>query len=139
MTVLDQFKRDVPLGTAGRLMGLRVIPPELHAGEKVLWSERANRLQHKLRAVGGRVYLTNQRLIFGRSRLESLLRGEEWSTPLTDIAAATAAEDLLVNLCIEMVDGKVERFRIANRDQSVAVIDAARRRADTDSNQKGVS
>lgn len=43
---------NVPLGAVGRVLGLRVVPPNVQAGEEVKWSERANRFQHRLRAVG---------------------------------------------------------------------------------------
>lgn len=72
-----QIQSDVPLGSVGIWMGLRVVPPKLQAGEEVKWSKRANRFQRRLRAVGGRLFLTNDRLIFGRNKLESLLGGKE--------------------------------------------------------------
>lgn len=80
---------DIPLGIIGRLFDLRVIDPELQAGEQLRWSARANRMQLRVRAVGGRLYLTDLRLIFGRSKLEAFLGGKEWSAPPVELASAT--------------------------------------------------
>ena len=124
-----QIQSDVPLGSVGRLMGLRVVPPKLQAGEEVKWSERANRLQRRLRAVGGRLFLTNDRLIFGRNKLEALLGGSEWSAPLSELASASVNGGRMKIVRVEKRDGSIERFRIADANQSAAVISAAIRGA----------
>lgn len=82
-----QPTNDVPLGTAGKVVGLGVVPPDLQRGEEIRWSARANRMQNRVRAVGGRLFLTDNRLIFGRSKLESLLGGREWSASLRALAS----------------------------------------------------
>jgi hypothetical protein len=126
-----QMVSDVPLGLIGKLMGLRVVPPELEAGEEVVWSKRANRFQNRLRAVGGRLFLTDHRLIFGRSKLERLLGGKEWSAPLSVLVSASTTESRLKVVRIEKADGGTDRFRIPNADQSAAVIDAAIKEANS--------
>ena len=120
----NEVEPDVPLGIVGQLVGLGVFPPELHAGEVVRWSVRANRLQQKVGAVGGRLYLTNHRLIFCRNRFESLLGGREWNAPLGELTAAEPAGGLRT-IRIDRVDGGVERFIVAKKDQTAATIDAA--------------
>ena len=58
----------------------------LDDGESVIWSRRAN---HTVgwRAVGGKLYLTDRRLLFRPHVLErSLFFGKEWSAPRTEVA-----------------------------------------------------
>jgi hypothetical protein len=128
---VNQMVSDVPLGLIGKLMGLRVVPPELEAGEGVVWSKRANRFQNRLRAVGGRLFLTDNRLIFGRSKLERLLGGKEWSAPLSVLVSASTTDSRLKVVRIEKADGGIERFRIPNAEQSMAVLDAAIKEANS--------
>lgn len=52
--------------------------PPLATDEHELWSVMANRDQGG-RAVGGRLYLTTDRVTFGPSRIEARLGGREWS------------------------------------------------------------
>jgi hypothetical protein len=59
----------------------------LEAGESVIWSRRAN---HTVgwRAVGGKLYLTDRRLVFRPHVLErTLFFGKEWSAPRTEVAS----------------------------------------------------
>jgi hypothetical protein len=120
---------DVPLGIIGRLFGLRVIDPELQAGEQLCWSARANRMQRRVRAVGGRLYLTDRRLIFGCSKLEGLLGGKEWSAPLVELASATP-QDRVRTIHVGTAGGGVERFVIGSKQESAEIIDRAIREAD---------
>ena len=129
MADAKQMDSDVPLGFVGQLMGLRVIPPRFEDGEEVVWSKRANRFQNRLRAVGGRLYLTDERLIFGRSKAERLLGGKEWFAPLSALASASPTESRLKMVHVEKADGRTERFRVPDADQSAAVIDAAIQKA----------
>jgi hypothetical protein len=46
----------------GQAFGLRVREPPFEEGEKVRWEARANRFQNGIRAIGGRIYLTDRRL-----------------------------------------------------------------------------
>lgn len=119
----NQSDNDVPLGIVGRLVGLRIVPPGLQAGEEIRWSTRGNRWQTRLRAVGGRLYLTNRRLIFGRNRLESLLGGREWSLPLSELVSVEMTGRRAIG--VELASGGVERFLVADRDHAVSLIAAA--------------
>jgi hypothetical protein len=58
----------------------------LKDGESVVWSRRAN---HSVgwRAVGGKLYLTDRRLLFRPNGFErSLFFGKEWSAPLAEVS-----------------------------------------------------
>ena len=58
--------------------------PELHGRELVEWAVRANRSQGN-RAVGGRLFLTSERLVFVPNRLDDVLGGESWSRSRQDV------------------------------------------------------
>lgn len=66
-------------------MGLWVSRPKLHDDENVRWTKNANRQQDELRAVGGRLFLTNRRLLFQPNRFDSITGGRTWSTPIDNI------------------------------------------------------
>ena len=61
--------------------------PDLLSGEKVVWRRNANREQISLRQVGGRLFLTNRRLVFVPNRFDDATGGDPWSCTTTDIAA----------------------------------------------------
>ena len=58
--------------------------PDLQVGERVEWATRANRSQGN-RAVGGRLFLTNERLVFAPHRFDDVLGGESWSRRRQDV------------------------------------------------------
>jgi hypothetical protein len=66
-------------------VGVWVPHPPLDRGEAVRWRKNATRRQGSTRAVGGRLFLTDRRLLFQPSRFDQALRGEFWSTPLDQI------------------------------------------------------
>jgi hypothetical protein len=70
-------------------MGRWVREPDLLSGEKVVWHRNANREQTSLRQVGGRLFLTNHRLLFVPNRFDDATGGEPWSCKTTDIAAVS--------------------------------------------------
>lgn len=45
----------------------------------------ANRTQHAQRAVGGRLFLTTQRLLFKPNAFDAALAGQPWAVPLADV------------------------------------------------------
>ena len=53
--------------------------PALQDGESIIWDAMASRTQGS-RAVGGRLYLTTRRFCFTATRLEHVVRGEDWET-----------------------------------------------------------
>jgi hypothetical protein len=66
-------------------VGVWVPHPPLEAGGVVRWRKNANRKQGATRAVGGRLFLTDRRLLFQPSRFDQALRGEFWSTALDQV------------------------------------------------------
>jgi hypothetical protein len=68
-------------------MGLWIRHPPLLEGELVRWTKPANRTQSNHRAVGGRLYLTGQRLLFQANRVDQITGGESWAVSLLDIAS----------------------------------------------------
>lgn len=58
---------------------------EAHAGEDVSWSRLANRMQGS-RAVGGKLFLTDQRILFCPHRVDGLLFGKPWSVELAAVS-----------------------------------------------------
>jgi hypothetical protein len=56
----------------------------LDPGERLEWSKAANRFQGS-RGVGGRLALTDRRLVFAPNRLDALLLGRRWAVPLDEI------------------------------------------------------
>lgn len=60
---------DAPLGPIGEMIGLGVDDPEFPPDEIVVWAAKANRFQG-IRAVGGRIYLTDRRLVFAPNDFE---------------------------------------------------------------------
>lgn len=97
------------------------------SGEQVGWDCLANRQQDGWRAVGGKLYLTNQRIIFCPHFLERVLGGKKWSTPLDDITdATTEAPDgeplsggLRPRLALLLQDGSRELFVVNNLNETV--------------------
>jgi hypothetical protein len=103
-------------------------------GEGV-WSRRwANRTQSRVRAAGGRLYLTNLRLLFCPHGVDAALAGEFWQTPLTEIAEvarqkkdlrASMSGGLRTRLRITVRDGSTELFVINKLDDVIAEIQSA--------------
>ena len=60
------------------------IEEALEQDEAVLWSRRANRFQGS-RAVGGRLALTDRRLMFAPHRFDAALVGKRWEAKLSEI------------------------------------------------------
>jgi hypothetical protein len=75
-------------------VGVFFLPPELQAGEVVVWAKAANRSQGG-RAVGGRLHLTSHRLVFAPNRVDALTGGHAWAARLADVVAVGSAENSL--------------------------------------------
>jgi hypothetical protein len=115
---------DRPFGTAGDLLGLRVREPLFEEGEEVRWEARANHVQQRVRSVGGRIYLTDRRLVFAPNKFEEKVAGRPWSASLSDLDCAFV-KGLMKTVCVVGVDGETHRFVIWPRSKSAATIDAA--------------
>ncbi len=121
---------DKPFGLAGKVFGLRVREPPFEDGEEVLWEARANRFQHKIRAIGGRVYLTDRRLVFAPHKFDARIGGKIWSARLADLDRAFVRGPLK-SVRVVADGGEEQRFVIWPRVESAARIDAAIKAAKT--------
>ncbi|MFC7343256.1 hypothetical protein [Saccharopolyspora griseoalba] len=106
------------------------VPPV--EGEVVVSRRWANRNQHKARAVGGRFYVTNLRIVFCPHAVDAALAGEYWWTPLSEVTDVGKEKrnlrqiysgGLRTRLKITLVDGSAELFVVNKLD---AVIDEIR-------------
>jgi hypothetical protein len=68
-------------------MGPDRIQEGLEQGETLTWSRRANRFQGS-RAVGGRLAITDRRLMFAPHRFDAALVGKRWEARLDEIRTA---------------------------------------------------
>ncbi len=71
--------------TLGSIGGGVIVTREARPGEVVLWARFANRTQGGYRAVGGKLFLTNQRLLFLPNRVDAALGGHAWEAELADV------------------------------------------------------
>lgn len=60
--------------------------PNVSEQEVIKWKQLANRAQGS-RAVGGRLFLTDERLLFQPNRVDAATKGLPWSTALAQIAS----------------------------------------------------
>jgi hypothetical protein len=103
-------------------------------GEHVVWSQGVNRTQSNSRAVGGKLFLTDRRLIFCPHLFDAATGGEPWEVRLAEISGvgiAPKTPELLSGgirdrLQIELTDGAVEPFVVNHVQQVVAQLEAAR-------------
>jgi hypothetical protein len=89
---------------------------DLESGETFVWEKRANHTAG-IRAVGGKLYLTDRRLVFESHRIGR--GGKLWSTPLSEVARVTVADrdltgvfsgGLTNRLRVELAGGEEELF-----------------------------
>lgn len=98
-----------------------VTPPEMRPDEQVLWSQAANRFQGRLRSVGGKLFITDRRLVFGPHDFDAALRGEQWSAPLSEIESVEVVGRLRL-VHIHLTEGRRERFVLRPAEEHAAVI-----------------
>ena len=103
---------------------MRLVPPELRPDEEVLWSAKASRFQSKFRSVGGKLFLTDRRLVFARHEIDANLGGEEWDAPLEDLVDAEV-KGALKHVFVTRRDGDVERFVVWPAKKSAEILAAA--------------
>ena len=99
--------------------------PTLQAAEHILYDEPANHFQG-LEAVGGWLFLTNQRLIFKSHRLN--IQNHEWSLSVGEIRQVQMARTLGIipnGLRVQSRSGRSERFVIARPDEWIRQITAS--------------
>ncbi len=111
--------------------------PTLASGEHILWQRLANRQQGPNRSMGGRIFLTELRVIFLPNRVDEATGGIAWCRDLSDIAAVTveprhfgvpfvtANVGLRKRLRIEARDAAVDLFLVNGLSEAVHRIEAA--------------
>jgi hypothetical protein len=114
---------DTPLGPIGEILGLGVDDPEFPPDEIVVWAAKANRFQG-IRAVGGRIYLTDRRLVFTSNNFERNIGGRAWSAPLADFERAFVKGPMKTVRVVYKTGGE-EKFVISPRKGSAERIDRA--------------
>jgi hypothetical protein len=113
-----------------------VAEPNLAPGEEVAWRRNANREQSALRQVGGRLFLTDRRIIFMPNRFDDAHGGRSWTCALSAIARVAVEPSrrnfpLFANVApwrrrlrIEGHDGTVELFVVNKVDETVRTLQA---------------
>src|SRR5436305_5062688 len=112
---------------------------EAEPDEQVVWSQLANRTQSSARAVGGKLFLTDRRLVFCPHWVDAAMRGRTWDVPLASVAAFGIAPKggdrfgggLRDRLRIELLHGGNELFVVKRLEEVVARLEAARGEAQT--------
>lgn len=99
-------------------------------GEETRDGFYANRLRGEKRPIGGKLYVTNERVIFAPHRIDSLLGGAVREVTLVDVEAVDMADDSIPGgdsgLAIQLADGTVERFIVNDREGALAAIESER-------------
>lgn len=103
--------------------------------DEVVMSRRwANRTQSRFRAAGGRLYLTNQRVLFRPHVVDATLAGEYWHTSLTSITEigkqkptlrGTMNGGIRTRLRITVHDDTTELFVVNKLDTVISEIQSA--------------
>jgi hypothetical protein len=105
--------------------------------EVVRWKQAANRTQNSGRAVGGRLFLTDERILFEPHRLDARTGGKPWGAALTAIVrVGTESADgnpfsggLRTRLRLDLSDGNAEFFVVNHMDSLREVIETGIRKA----------
>ena len=114
-------------------MGIWVAKPSIGKSDSVVWKRAANREQAGWRAVGGRLFLTEGRLLFQPNRLDALLGGKYWECDLSGIASLGKLSPdgkpfsggIRTRLRIALQDGSVEKFVVNSVDKVINLLRAA--------------
>lgn len=111
-------------------MGLWFRSPILQKGERLVWSVAANHDQAD-RAVGGKLFVTSQRLVFTANRIEARMRGIDWETPLETVSDCAVADRELKKalaggmrrrLRLVLTDGSEELFVVKDAEEAAKEI-----------------
>lgn len=100
---------------------------EAEPQEQVAWSQGANRIQKSGRAVGGKLFLTDRRLVFCPHWVDGATGGKTWETQLAKVAAIGTAPKAgrRERLRIELADGEQELFVVNRLTEVVSRLEAA--------------
>jgi hypothetical protein len=104
---------------------------EAEPDEQVVWSQGANRIQPSGRAVGGKLFLTDRRLVFCPHWVDGATGGKTWEVSLTGVAAVGTAPKggkrggLRERLRLELTDGAEELFVVNHLADVVSRLETA--------------
>lgn len=109
-------------------MGWWVATPYSPGNEVWVWKHAANRAQNGIRQVGGRLFLSDQRLVFQPNRFDALTRGERWAVSRGQVAEfSVSARQPSLNpaalrnrLRVSQHDGEVDVFVVNHLDEVLA-------------------
>jgi hypothetical protein len=113
-------------------MGIFFKSPDVHDPEKIRWKKFANRTQGNP-AVGGRLYLTDRRLIFEPNRIDAATKGRPWSASLDSIEGVGTdspngnlfSGGVRTRLRLDLDDGRSEYFVVNGVQDVIEVIEKA--------------
>jgi hypothetical protein len=78
-------------------MGLWLAEPKLEAGEAIQWQASAGRSLNRWTTSGGRLTVTNKRVLFQPNRFDTATGKTPWECPLTSVSGFEAVgRDLTV-------------------------------------------
>lgn len=99
---------------------------ESNPGEETIASYHVNHLRSEGRPLGGKLYLTDQRLLFSPHLVDSLLGGEKAAIDVYDVDAVTRGETTDVDdpdppetLRLELADGSRESFVVDDLEGAI--------------------
>jgi hypothetical protein len=112
-----------------KLGGWWLVSHEAQSEEEVVWSRSANRMQGS-RAVGGKLLLTDRRILFCPHLIDGLLGGKRWATETRSVAevgiepkgsgkASKLGGGMRDRLRIRSADGTEELFVVKRLEEEV--------------------
>jgi hypothetical protein len=112
----------------GVVVGWWVAEPYSPGNEVWVWKHAANRAQNGIRQVGGRLFLSEQRLLFQPNRFDAVTRGERWAVSRDQVAEVSVsarqpglnAAGFRNRLRVSQLDGEVDVFVVNHLDDVLA-------------------
>jgi hypothetical protein len=109
-------------------VGWWVAKPFPPGNEAWVWQCAANRAQGGIRQVGGRLFLSEQRLLFQPNRFDAATRGDGWAVSRDQVSElSVCARQLSLNpaywrnrLRVSQLDGRVDVFVVNHLDAVLA-------------------
>jgi hypothetical protein len=106
-------------------MGILQIHPDLAPGEEVRWKAYANRVLSDSTTAGGRLFVTDRRVLFQPNRVDRRLGRKAWESPLEAVTEVeTVGRDARL-----FAGGPRKRLGIKNTDgEEVFVVNRLKRK-----------
>lgn len=110
----------------GEVLGTHVdeIDVDIAPEEPILWESRGNWFQSRIRAVGGRVYLTERHLVFVPHEIDARYAGKGLIAPLAELERAFV-KGVMKTIRVVTHDGTEEKLVLPRRQESADRIDRA--------------